>query len=161
MTPRRSSRPFLMFCMVLGVTGTLLLSACGQNSNDSRSATAGMPDLAQSLTAYEWRLDPSDSSIGTAKTRAVTLHFTDAKHASGSAPCNTFRSTVRLTGDNGIRFTDTASTLMACEPPADAAEKAFFEALAAVRTADATKPNRLVLTGGSSRLAFDRYDPGE
>jgi heat shock protein HslJ len=139
----------------------LVLAACGGTAEGTRSATAGLPDLGQSLAASEWLLDPADSSLGDTGPTSVTLAFAGATEASGAAPCNTYRGTVTLDGDDGVRVDDIATTLMSCEPRVMAAERAYLEALAGVRTGDVTDPDRLVLASDDVRLSFTAVDTRE
>jgi len=51
----------------------------------------------------------------------------------GSGGCNRLRGSYRASGPDGLGFGPIATTMMACEPPADAAERRVLDALAAVR----------------------------
>lgn len=150
------SRLVLLVALVAGVA----LAGCGQTPNDTRSATAGLPDLEQSLMAHQWLLDPADSTIATTGDEPVTLVFTSGTAASGTAPCNTYRTQVTLDGDTGVRFAPPVTTLVACEPALMDAEAAYLTALAEVRTADVTDRSRLVLTADGVRLSFSAFDIG-
>ena len=154
--PVRSPSPGLVVTAAMVVT----LAGCGQTPTGTRSATAGLPDLEQSLTASEWVLDPADSSLAEAGTGLVTLAFADATAVSGSAPCNTYRGPVELEGDAGLRFGALATTRMECEPVVMAAEQEYLAALEIVRTADTADPDRLVLTGEGVRLSFTAGEAG-
>jgi heat shock protein HslJ len=139
----------------------LVLTACGPTANDTKSATAGLPDLAQSLMAHQWLLVPGDSSLDEVDTNPVTLVFTTDTTASGSAPCNTYRSPVTLDGDDGVSFDQPVTTLEKCEPPTMAAEHAYLDALGQVTTADVTDRKALILTGHDVRLSFSASDTSE
>lgn len=156
---RRFRRPIGMLVAVV-VVGTFAFSACGQTDNDTKSATAGLPDLAQSLQAHDWIYDPSDSSIALPDSSGeVRLRFDDDMRAGGSGPCNSFSAATKLSGIDGIRFKDLTSTLMGCSEPVMNAEAAYFGALGNVTTLDVTDRNRLVLTGGGQRLAYKGIEP--
>jgi heat shock protein HslJ len=137
---------------------TIGIAACASTPEGTRSATAGLPDLEQSLTATEWLLDASDSSPAVAGGTPVTLAFAGATAASGAAPCNTYRGGVVLDGDDGVRLEDIATTLMSCEPEVMAAERDYLAALEQVRAADVSDPERLVLTSDGVRLSFTAAD---
>lgn len=159
---RRPSRAAALVAALV-VAGAAALAACGQTANDTRSATAGLPDLGQSLQAHQWLLDASDSSISAtgAAAHPVTLVFTADDAASGTAGCNTYRAHVTLEGDDSVRFEHIAASSKTCPPPVMDVERAFLDALDRVRTADATDRSRLVLKGGGARLAFSKFDVSE
>jgi heat shock protein HslJ len=150
-------RPSGTLALATAVTVAVALSACGGTQVGTRSATAGLPDLEQSLAAAEWLLDPADSSPADAGGTPVTLVL-DGAAASGAGPCNRYRGTVELDGDDGVRITDVATTAMSCDAPAMAAEAAYLDALARVRTADVADPDRLVLTADGVRLSYTAVD---
>jgi heat shock protein HslJ len=135
------------------------LAACGGAAEGTRSATAGLPDLEQSLGASGWRLDPDDSTVPDAGAGAVTLVFGDGDLGSGSGPCTTYRGAVELTGDDGVRLGGLTTTSPGCRPTVAAAEQEYLGALEQVRTADVTDPDRLVLTSPGVRLSFTAVEP--
>lgn len=154
--------PLLVAAATVGVA----LGACGSpngtaSPDGAPSETAGLPDLEQALTAHDWLLDVADSSLPGGVANPVTLAFADRTAASGVAPCNTYRGTVALEGDDGVRIEDIAATLMSCEPALEAAEHEYLDALAQVRTADISDPTRLVLTSDGVRLSFTAIDARE
>jgi heat shock protein HslJ len=152
---RHSHRgPRLLLLTIATVAVGLVLAGCGQTPNDTKSATAGLPDLEQSLSAHEWLLDPSDSTVASVDGHPVTLVFTTGTAASGSGPCNSYRAGVTLDGDRGVTFDHPATTLIGCDPPVAAAESAYLDALLQVNTADVTDRDRLILTGDGARLSF-------
>lgn len=153
----RPRRPRLLLLVVILVAG-LVIAGCGQTANDTRSATAGLPDLEQSLMAHQWLLDPADSTLARAGTEPVTLVFTSGTAASGTAPCTTYRSQVTLEGDDGVRFAPPVTTLADCDPAVMAAESDYLAALEQVRTADVTDRQRLVLAADGVRLSFSASD---
>ncbi|WP_040339628.1 META domain-containing protein [Candidatus Blastococcus massiliensis] len=154
--------PLLVAAATVGVA----LAACGSpngtaSPDGTPSETAGLPDLEQALTAHDWLLDIADSSLPGGVANPVTLTFADGTAASGTAPCNTYRGTVTLDGDDGVRIGDIATTLMSCEPDVEAAEHEYLDALAQVRTAEISDPARLVLTSDGVRLSFTAIDARE
>lgn len=139
------------------------MTGCGETSDDTEDtpgSTAGSPGIEQSLMAHEWLLDAQDSSLSDMGTAPVTLSI-DENLAAGTVPCNTYRGSIELSGGDGIRFGELATTNRACEPAVMAAEQAYLDALGKVRTADVTEGDRLVLSGGDVRLAFAAYDAGD
>jgi heat shock protein HslJ len=158
---RTARRPFRCLFLLPAVVVLVGLAACGETPEGSRSATAGLPDLEQSLTAAEWLLDPGDSSVSGSGADTVTLVFTGATEVSGSGPCNRYRGTVALDGDDGVRLGGISATRMGCEPEVMAAEQEYFAALEEVRTADTTDRDRLVLSAEGVRLSFTAIDPRE
>ncbi|NEK57995.1 META domain-containing protein [Geodermatophilus sabuli] len=113
------------------------------------------------MTAHDWLLDVADSTLPGDVANPVTLAFAGGTAASGTAPCNTYRGTVVLEGDDGVRIEAIATTLMSCEPALMAAEREYLDALAQVRTADTRDPDRLALTSGGVRLSFTAIDARE
>lgn len=159
---RTARCPFRPLLLVPAAVAVLVLAACAEPpQHGTRSATAGLPDLEQSLAASGWLLDPADSSLADGPVGLVTLVFDGAGGVSGRAPCNTVRGTAAFDGDDGVRIADLASTLMSCEPPVMDAEREYLDALAKVRTADVTDPDRLILSADGVRLSFTAVDaPG-
>ncbi|SDE27133.1 Heat shock protein HslJ [Blastococcus fimeti] len=148
------------FPLLVAATAGVALAACGSSPDGTASPestpieAAERPDLEQSLTAHDWLLDVTDSSLAGDVTNPVTLTFAGSTAASGTAPCNTYRGTLVLEGDDSVRIEDIATTLMSCEPALEAAEREYLDALAQVRTADVRDPARLVLTSDGVRLSF-------
>ncbi|TYP81155.1 META domain-containing protein [Blastococcus xanthinilyticus] len=147
--------------LVAAATVGVALGACGGSPNGTRNEPAGLPDLEQSLTAHDWLLYVGDSSLTGGVGNPVTLALSGATAVSGTAPCNTYRGAVTLDGGDGVRIGDIATTLMSCEPALEAAERDYLDALAQVRTADISDPERLILTADGVRLSFTAIDPRE
>jgi heat shock protein HslJ len=125
------------------------LAACSPTDNDTRSATAGLPDLLQELTAQTWTLDDSPET---------TLVFSEDHEVSGQAPCNRYRGTFTV-DEHSVEIAELSQTNRACDREAMDAEREYLDALAGTHEADATKPKRLVLTGDDgAELAFDAQD---
>lgn len=143
----------------LAAVFALGLVACATpTANDTRSATAGLPDTRQSLVAREWLLDPGDSSVVVEVGRPVTLTFDAGDRLAGTAPCNTYHGTYQVEGAS-LRVDDLAWTERACEAPVMEAEEAYLAALGEVERVDARRRDRLVLEGaGGVRLAYDAVD---
>ncbi len=147
--------------VAVGIAAALALVslACATpTSNDTRSATAGLPNVEQSLMANEWVLDPDQSSLSSAHLSEVTLSFSAEQLLAGSAPCNTYRGTFSLDGSS-IAISDLAQTQIACDQPVMDAEREYLEALAAITTVDTRQRDRLVLEGdGGLQLSFVAVD---
>ncbi|WP_029430089.1 META domain-containing protein [Blastococcus sp. URHD0036] len=154
--PRVAARTHVALLAGAVLVAGLLLAACGSDDVDPAAATAGLPDLGQSLAAQQWLLDAGDSSV-TGTTGPVTLEI-DGGTASGTAPCNTYRGPVALDGDSGVRIGPLATTLMGCEPAVMTAEREYLDALERVRTADVPDQDRLVLTADGVRLSYTAID---
>jgi heat shock protein HslJ len=84
---------------MIAVVAVLGVAGCSWTSNDTKSATAGLPDTKQQLTAYEWLLDRSDSSLTANDTTATTLTFAADHLVFGSAPCNLYRGKFAIDKD--------------------------------------------------------------
>jgi heat shock protein HslJ len=126
------------------VLAGVAMSACGQTYNDTRAATAGLPDLEQSLGAHEWLLDTTDSTLARTGPNPITLAFIDSESASGVAGCNAYRTRVDLSGDDGVEFTEIAKTQQSCEPEIMAAEQAYFDVLTQVSPPSTSRTMSLV-----------------
>jgi heat shock protein HslJ len=152
-----SSRP-LRAAAVLGLVVVLgSLPACSWTYNDTKVATAGLPDVQESLEAQRWVLDPEHSSLEPAPTTEVTLEFDDGT-LSGAAPCNQYFGSWTL-DDHTLTIEPIGGTLRACvEDDADAAEAAYFAALEGDHEVDVTDRDRLVLTRDGFRLAYVAAD---
>jgi heat shock protein HslJ len=124
----------------------LTLAACG-NSNDTRSATAGLPDVVRQLSANEWALDFSASSIPA--DGRITITFSEAHVLSGAAPCNLYKGTYSV-DEFDIRIHTIIQTARSCSGQSGAAERAYFRALGQVRHVEPSNRDRLELTGASN-----------
>ena len=120
---------------LVAVLGALLavgvLAACEtpDDENDSRSATAGMPDLTQELEAQKWRLDGADSSVTPRTAERVTLRFDDGA-VSGQGPCNRYFGDFTTDLDSWtVTVTRLATTRKACDDRVMRAETDYLRAL--------------------------------
>jgi heat shock protein HslJ len=134
-----------------------VVGACWSDSNDSRSATAGLPTLRQDLEANEWVLDRSATSLSLDDDNPITLVIQDDA-ISGIGPCNTYRGRFELDGDT-VEISDLALTQRACVPSTMEAEDEFMRALAASDSVEVSD-DRLVLSDGG-RLVFEKFDAEE
>jgi heat shock protein HslJ len=138
-------------------------TACGWDDDvDSRVATEGLPSLQQDLEAHEWVLDgPSSTPVIDAGDRSVTIAFEeDTVH--GRGPCNTYRGRVSIGDEESIEFGVLAVTQIACEDSLMRAERAYFDALAAVSSADVDNDDdRLTLEGDGVELRYRAIDVDE
>jgi len=140
----------------LALAAAAALASCGSpTDNDTRSATAGLPDTLQSLQAETWVLDPSETTPAVDTEATITLSFGDER-LQGQAPCNVYGAPFELEGDHGIDIGPVTSTMAACDDLD--AERAYLGALEEVDEADTVDPTRLVLEGDGVSLAFDRLD---
>ena len=132
-----------------------LAAACSPTTNDTRAATAGMPDLLQQLTAHFWVLDPAASSppqpFG-ADHQPVFLSFGDNHAVTGVGPCYPYVG-VALIDDFSLRIENLRADVgppggeRTCTPEGLARDKFYLQALAQVRHVDATDRKKLVLSG--------------
>ncbi|MBS1847224.1 MAG: hypothetical protein JST73_03015, partial [Actinobacteria bacterium] len=88
------ARSFGTVVAVTMVASGLLLAACGKSStgSGSSSTTSVGPkssDLAASLGAHNWVLDPAHSTVDAPADHPIDLKFPDAHTATGTASCNT------------------------------------------------------------------------
>ena len=155
MTEIRGPFPHLMrqlCCALTVIAASALLTACSPTGNDSRSATAGLPDVLQQLTANPWLLNPTASSPSFPGGAAITARFTSAKTVTGQAPCNTYGSDFTLDGAT-IHVGHVSQTLKACPSAADAStEHRYFELLQHVQTVEPSDRDQLRLSGSGGLL---------
>src|SRR3954447_18583033 len=158
---RNARRPLAGVAFLL----VLLVATGGSSANPSdeggRSATAGLPDLLQQLTAQEWVLDRADSSLTSSDTSPVTLRFAADGTLAGMGPCNSYFGPFTIEGDTTIEIGALGSTRGACAREVMAAEDEYLTAVQSVSTVDATDRNRLVLEDGVTRLAYRALDVAE
>jgi heat shock protein HslJ len=139
------------------------LAGCSSPTNeDTRSATAGMPNLEQSLAAQHWRLDRRDSSVAHEFDRVVTLEFHADGTVSGRAPCNDYRASYTTDLDD---WTVTVSRLAAttkrsCSGSTTRAEREYLHALTTVRDVEFSDGYFHVVLDNSTgdRLSYDAFD---
>lgn len=94
---------------------------------------AGAATPVAAMPAGEWR----PATLGaTAPVRGQSITFQNRRGAAfGSDGCNRFNRAFREFGRNGVRFTQGASTMMACvQPRAERASRAFNRALDQTRS---------------------------
>jgi heat shock protein HslJ len=117
--------------------------------------------LQEHLEGHTWILDGSSSTPSIdAGGRSVTIVFRD-ETVSGRGPCNTYGGPVAI-GAEEIAIGSLAVTLMACEDRLMSAERAYFDALAAVSRAEVNDDDhRLTLAGDGVELRYRSYDAGE
>jgi heat shock protein HslJ len=148
-----------MLAIALVLAGS---AACASpTDDDTRSATAGMPNLEQSLVAQHWRLDRRDSSVSHEFDRVVTLEFHDDGVVSGRAPCNEYhgRYTTDL-DDWTVSITALAVTKRACAGSTMRAEREYLHALSLVRDVEFSDRYLQVVIDNSTgdRLSYDAFD---
>jgi heat shock protein HslJ len=126
--------------VVVAALGLVAISsACSSPTDeDTRSATAGMPNLEQSLAAQRWHLDRHDSSIAHEFDRVVSLEFHDDGTVSGRAPCNDYRGEFTTDVDDWtVTITDVAATTKrTCNGSTTRAEREYLHVLTVVRDVD-------------------------
>jgi heat shock protein HslJ len=156
-----SARPRLL-ALVMILVGVIAFAACSSPTDeDTRSATAGMPNLEQSLVAQHWRLDRRDSSIAHEFDRRVTLQFHDDGTVSGRAPCNDYHGDYTTDLDAwSVTITDLATTKRACSGSTMRAEREYLHALTAVRDAEFSDGYFHVVLDNATgdRLSYDAFD---
>ena len=112
------------------------------------SPSAPLAVLTTNLRGTTWRLqalqDGRTPAQRPAGGKAVELLFAaDSERVSGSGGCNRLIGGFQLTGEQ-LRFSDLASTQMACEPAAMVFERRVVEALEQVRRYSIDKRNLLL-----------------
>jgi heat shock protein HslJ len=149
--------------VVVSVCAFAGLAACSSPTDaDTRSATAGMPNLQQDLAAQHWRLDRRDSSIKTEFDRVVTIEFRDDGTVSGRAPCNHYRGRYTTDLDDWtVTVTRVATTTrQSCNGSTTRAEREYLHALTLVRDVEFSDGwFHVVLDNATGdRLSYDAFD---
>ena len=143
-----------MFATVALIAGSL---GCSATSNDTKTATAGLRNITQNLTANEWTLDRVASSPRIGGTTPITLTFTTDHKLSGTGTCNNYFASFSVDQDT-IKVGPIGQTLRGCDPGASAAEHAYLDALGAVTSVPPTDRDQLELRGsGGIRLKYQAH----
>jgi heat shock protein HslJ len=134
------------------------LAAAGCASRDAAapSGSAGTPSLA-TLVGVTWTLVSLGGEPVPQGTRSPTIAF-DGARVAGLGGCNRYTGQIQETAPGTVAVGPVASTKMACPPPAMDVESRFFAILAQVTRYRLAGP-RLVLSGPSGELAFERATP--
>ncbi len=85
------------------------------------------------LAGSSWIAESVDSE-GMVGRPPITLSFESAERATGSAGCNRYFATVRMTSISHVRFSDVGSTRMACPSEVMEREQRYLAALGSVRS---------------------------
>jgi len=145
---------------VAGVAVALILSACSTTANDTKSATYGVPNITENLTANQWVLNPAESNLPPSAA-GTTITFTTSGTLSGAGPCNSYGGAFTLDGAT-ITISGVQTTLKACDPQVMSAEHLYLQALESAHTVSPTNRNELRLTGGLNLvLVYDARVPTE
>jgi heat shock protein HslJ len=155
---QRSAGPWAtrMAMLVAGLAMVLAVAACsGSTATPSPTAAVsagGGLDGTWSLTKYTTP-DGTEVAVPAAVTPTLTL---SGNAASGNAGCNSFNATATIDGTS-IKFSQVASTKMACPGPMSTVETAYLEALS-LATSYTLNGDTLVLSGpgGKPSLTFVR-----
>lgn len=130
-------------------------ASCSSRNDDvdSRSATQGTPNMKVELVAKLWTLD-AGASTPKLGSKPVTIEFSADGTVSGQGPCNRFHGTVDY-GDDTVKISHVASTMMACEGDAMANEAAFHRALESTHDVTfADDHTKLIMSANGNKLVF-------
>lgn len=157
-----SGRARRLGALIAALVVVVGLTACEKSDadNDSRSATAGMPDLTQELEAHKWRLDWRDSSVEPRSGERVTLRFDDGA-VSGQGPCNNYFGEFTTDLDSWtVTITRLAGTRKACDDRTMRAEADYLRTLEQSHDVEFDDGGfHVVLEGsGDDRLSYESYD---
>lgn len=165
--PRPAARRLVFAARVVAALGLVAAGCGGNDDDDSRATTAGLPSTRVDIEAHEWVLDREDSSLTVDDDNPVTLRV-DGDTVTGLAPCNTYRGAFELGADDSVEVGPLALTRMACPGSAMEAEDEYVAALEAVDHVELDvdeegrdDADRMVLTGDGVRLSFRSYDAEE
>lgn len=110
----------------------LSIAACAQKTPPAGTAA---PELGPTLTAYHWQLDSALDGGGEpipdlfpGPANRLGLEFVDGQ-LGVSGGCNRIGASYRLVGTSQLEVGASRSTMMACPPPLEAADKAIADLL--------------------------------
>ena len=143
------------------------LSACAQYTTTGQpqetaeavAATAPAEVAGPTLAGTSWTLTDSSMKAAGLDQFAITAAFDD-KAVSGHAPVNTYNASYQVTGDE-IAFGPVASTMMAGEPAAMAAEGAYFALLSTVTSFRQDSDSLVLLADQVPVLTFKSGEAAE
>lgn len=138
--------------LVVSAGLVVALAACSPNANDTKTATAGLPDILQNLTANHWALDRAASTPAIHTSVRVTLTFTPSHHLSGIGPCGSYRGSFTLDGST-ITIGPVRKSNVFCTASAEVAQDLYLRVLTSMRTVEPTPRDHLHLSGGSGSAA--------
>jgi heat shock protein HslJ len=146
---------------LVAVAVCLALAAAGCASRDGAASAAPSgstetPPLAK-LAGATWTLVSLGGQPVPQGTRLPTIAF-DGARVAGIGGCNRYTGQIQETAPGTVAVGRIASTKMACPPPAMDVEGQFFALLAQVTQYRLAGP-RLVLSGSSGELSFERATP--
>jgi heat shock protein HslJ len=131
-----------------------VLAACGQTGNDTKSATYGVPNVLENLTANLWILQNGQSSPPIGDSGPITLRFAVSGALSGATPCGYYSGRFTVHGSELRIMRAHHTTTPFCAPPAQTADVTYLAGLQRVRTVQPTNRDRLRLTGVNVDLTF-------
>lgn len=131
------------------------LVACTTTANDTRSATQGLPNILQQLSANPWTLDTAASSLGPGTVGHVSIVFADNFRLSGETACGHYRGTFSV-DETAIRVRNVRYSIGSCPTSKSSAVHKYLAAITSVDHVAPSSRNHLVLTGSSGvRLTYD------
>ena len=136
-----------------------LAAGCASRDGAPSVAPSGSAETTslKKLAGVTWTLVSLGGEPVPQGTRLPTIAFDGARIA-GLGGCNRYTGQIQETAPGTIAVGPVASTKMACPPPAMDVEGRFFSALAQATQYRLAGP-RLVLSGPSGELAFERATP--
>lgn len=138
----RRDKPHQLLPLVVGAVASMVLAVIPV------TASAG-PSAVSPLTGKVWVLTSLAGKAPLAGTELLA-EFTPTRRVSGSAGCNRFAGTYRVSGST-IRISPSATTMMACAGPIQRQETAFLNALSSARSF-AVRRGALILRSSGGRV---------
>jgi heat shock protein HslJ len=130
------------------------LAACGQTGNDTKSATYGVPDVLENLTANPWIFQNGQSSPPIRYNGPIRLRFSVNGTLSGTTPCGSYAGRFTVHGSDLRIMRAHYTTTPFCAPPARGADVTYLAGLQRVRTVKPTNRDQLRLTGVNVDFTF-------
>jgi putative lipoprotein len=142
----------------LAIAACVLLSIAGCAPGDGPSSSGPPANLSlATLSGATWTLVSLGGQPLPQGMRSPTATF-DGVRLSGLGGCNRYTGQVQDKGLGAMTVGPMASTKMACPPPAMEVESRYFAVLARV-TQYQVAGSRLILSGPSGELTFERPTP--
>lgn len=119
---------------------TGMLGGCAMNS-----------ETPPPITDKEWTVSRIDDQRPAAGSQ-LSLNFGSDGQLSGSAGCNRYMARYQILGNNEIRISQAATTMMACPEELMRQEQHFLDALEHMNRLRIAPQGKLILTGEQHRI---------
>ncbi len=140
---------------LVGVIGVIALGAASCSDDSGSSSRSGSkPSSGTPLVGTNWVLS-SDGALGVPVTGvAVSIRFGSDKRVSGESGCNSYNAAYKVSGSSLTIGPNIATTLVLCQGPADAVERAYVALLPKVESYS-IRGTTLTLSGAGDKVLLE------